>query len=40
MSYQDEDVPQASRVELLHHFWEVAESQGVKGEHPTLVRII
>lgn len=40
MSHQDEDVLHASRVELLHHLWEVSESPGVKGEYPALVCIV
>lgn len=40
MSHQNEDVLQASHVELLHHLWEVSETPGVKGEYPALVCII
>lgn len=40
MSYHDEDVLQALCVELLHHFWEVSKSPGIKGEYPALVCIV
>lgn len=40
MPYQDEDVLQASLLELLHHLWEVPKSQRVKCEDPALVCIV
>lgn len=40
MSHQNKDVLHASRVEFLHHLWEVCESPGVKGEYPALVCIV
>lgn len=40
VSYQNEDVLQAKRMEFLHHLWKVSESPGVEGEDSTLVRIV
>lgn len=40
MSHQNKDVLHASLVKLLHHFWQIPESPGVKGEYPSLVCII
>lgn len=40
MSHQNQDVLQASLMELFHHLREVTKSLGVKGENPALVCII
>lgn len=40
MTYKDEDVLHASRVELVNHLWEISESPGVKGEYPAFLCIV
>lgn len=40
MTYKDEDVLHASRMELVNHLWEISESPGVKGEYPAFLCIV